>query len=58
MLLAITMIGTAETMNLGIKLGLDPKLLANIMGSATGDGTHCSIGIGNNNSICRKMLAC
>jgi len=36
MLLAITMIGTSETMNLGIKLGLDPKLLANIMGSATG----------------------
>jgi len=36
MLLAVTMIGTSEAMNLGIKLGLDPKLLAGIMGSATG----------------------
>jgi len=36
MLLAITMIGTSEAMNLGIKLGLDPKLMANILGSATG----------------------
>ena len=37
MLLAVTMIGTSESMNLGIKLGLDPKLLASIMGTATGD---------------------
>jgi len=36
MLLAISMIGTSEAMNLGIKLGLDPKLLAGILGSATG----------------------
>jgi len=36
MLLAVTMIGTSEAMNLGIKLGLEPKLLANILGSATG----------------------
>jgi len=36
LLLAISMIGTSEAMNLGIKLGLDPKLLASIMGSATG----------------------
>lgn len=36
MLLAVSMIGTAEAMNLGIQLGLDPKLLAGIMGSATG----------------------
>jgi len=36
MLLAVSMIGTSEAMNLGIKLGLDPKLLANILGSATG----------------------
>jgi len=36
MLLAISMIGTSETMNLGIKLGLDPKLLAGILGTATG----------------------
>jgi len=36
MLLAISMIGTSEAMNLGVKLGLEPKLLASIMGSATG----------------------
>lgn len=36
MLLAISMIGVSETMNLGINLGLDPKLLASILGSATG----------------------
>jgi len=36
MLLAVSMIGTAEAMNLGIQLGLDPKLLAGILGSATG----------------------
>lgn len=36
MLLAVTMIGTAEAMNLGVKLGLDPKLLAGIMATATG----------------------
>ena len=36
MLLAISMIGVSETMNLGINLGLDPKLLSEILGSATG----------------------
>lgn len=36
MLLATSMIATAESMNLGIKLGLDPKLLADIMGSSSG----------------------
>ena len=55
MLLAISMIGVSETMNLGkkflnygignfyhqfllvgMKLGLDPKLLANILSNATG----------------------
>jgi len=36
MLLAVSMIGTSEAMNLGINLGLDPKLLADILGSATG----------------------
>jgi len=36
MLLAISMIGTSETMNLGIHLGLDPKLLADILGTSTG----------------------
>jgi len=36
MLLAVSMIGTAEAMNLGVELGLDPKLLASILGSATG----------------------
>jgi 3-hydroxyisobutyrate dehydrogenase len=36
MALAISMIGTAETMNLGMKLGLDPKLLADVMNVSTG----------------------
>merc|ERR1719259_251627 len=36
MLLAISMIGVSETMNLGIHLGLDPKLLADILSSSTG----------------------
>lgn len=36
MLLGICMIGTAETMNLGIKMGLDPKLLASIINSSSG----------------------
>lgn len=36
MLLGISMIGTAETMNLGVKLGLDPKLLAKILNMSSG----------------------
>lgn len=36
MLLGISMIGTAETMNLGIKLGLDPKMLAKILNMSSG----------------------
>lgn len=36
MLLAVSMIGVSETMNLGINLGLDPKLLSSILSSATG----------------------
>lgn len=36
MLLAITMIGTAETMNLGMRLGLEPKLLASILNTSSG----------------------
>jgi len=36
MLLGISMIGTAETMNLGVKMGLDPKLLASILNSSSG----------------------
>lgn len=36
MLLAIGMIGTAETMNLGKRLGLEPKLLANILNTSSG----------------------
>ncbi|XP_077455680.1 3-hydroxyisobutyrate dehydrogenase b [Stigmatopora argus] len=36
MLLAIGMIGTAETMNLGIRLGLEPKLLAQILNMSSG----------------------
>ncbi|KAK6182914.1 hypothetical protein SNE40_010491 [Patella caerulea] len=36
MLLGISMIGTAETMNLGMKLGLDPKMLAKILNMSSG----------------------
>lgn len=36
MLLGISMIGTSETMNLGMKLGLDPKLLAKILNMSSG----------------------
>jgi len=36
MLLAVSMIGTAETMNLGLRLGLEPKLLAKIINSSSG----------------------
>ncbi|KAK3578479.1 hypothetical protein CHS0354_038576 [Potamilus streckersoni] len=36
MLLAISMIGTSEAMNLGIKLGLEPKLLAKILNMSSG----------------------
>ncbi|KAK3106391.1 hypothetical protein FSP39_019036 [Pinctada imbricata] len=36
MLLAISMIGTSEAMNLGISLGLDPKLLASILNTSSG----------------------
>ncbi|KAK7063248.1 hypothetical protein SK128_000613 [Halocaridina rubra] len=36
MLLAITMIGSAEAMNLGIRLGLEPKLMASVLSTSTG----------------------
>eukprot|EP00914_Ancora_sagittata_P000098 GHVO01000503.1.p1 GENE.GHVO01000503.1~~GHVO01000503.1.p1 ORF type:complete len:219 (+),score=26.27 GHVO01000503.1:97-657(+) len=36
MLLGISMIGTSEAMNLGINLGLDPKLLAQILNMSSG----------------------
>ncbi|XP_003705035.2 3-hydroxyisobutyrate dehydrogenase, mitochondrial isoform X1 [Megachile rotundata] len=36
MILAISMIGTAEAFHLGQKLGLDPKVLADIVNSSTG----------------------
>lgn len=36
MMLGISMIGVAETMNLGINLGLDKKVLANILNTSTG----------------------
>ncbi|XP_043199004.1 3-hydroxyisobutyrate dehydrogenase, mitochondrial-like isoform X1 [Amphibalanus amphitrite] len=36
MMLAISMIGAAETMNLGARLGVDPKLLAGILSTSTG----------------------
>ncbi|XP_065919980.1 3-hydroxyisobutyrate dehydrogenase, mitochondrial-like isoform X2 [Dysidea avara] len=41
MMLAVAMIGTAETINLGIKLGLDPKLLTDVLNVSTGR-TFCS----------------
>jgi 3-hydroxyisobutyrate dehydrogenase len=36
MLLGISMIGASETMNLGMKLGLDPKMLAKILNMSSG----------------------
>lgn len=36
MLLGISMIGAAEAMNLGTKLGMDPKLLANVINTSSG----------------------
>lgn len=36
MLLGISMIGTAEAMNLGVSLGMDPKILAGIINTSSG----------------------
>ncbi|XP_070546306.1 3-hydroxyisobutyrate dehydrogenase, mitochondrial-like isoform X2 [Ptychodera flava] len=36
MLLAVSMIGTGEAMNLGMRLGLDPKMLAKIINMSSG----------------------
>ncbi|KAI8873578.1 3-hydroxyisobutyrate dehydrogenase [Ramicandelaber brevisporus] len=36
MLLGITMLGAAEAMNLGVKLGMDPKMLHGILATSTG----------------------
>lgn len=36
MLLAISMVGTSEAMNLGMRLGLDPKLLASVLNTSSG----------------------
>ncbi|CAH2010803.1 unnamed protein product [Acanthoscelides obtectus] len=36
LILAITMIGTCESLNMGVKLGMDPKLLTNIINVSTG----------------------
>merc|ERR1712137_824497 len=36
MLLGITMAGTSEALNLGIRMGLDPKLLSGILNTSTG----------------------
>ncbi len=41
MLLAITMIGTSEAMSLGVKLGVDPKLLASIINTSSGRNWSC-----------------
>ena len=43
MLLAICMIGTSETMNLGMSLGLDPKTLAHVINTSSGSNWACSI---------------
>jgi len=34
--LGVSMIGTCEAMNLGVKLGIDPKVLAGVINSSTG----------------------
>ena len=36
MLLGISMIAASEAMNLGVRLGMDPKLLADIVNSSSG----------------------
>ncbi|KAJ1547454.1 hypothetical protein HK405_005813 [Cladochytrium tenue] len=36
MLLAVSMVAAAEAMNLGVRLGLDPKLLASVLNSSSG----------------------
>lgn len=36
MLLGISMIATSETLNLGIRSGMDPKVLSQIIGTSTG----------------------
>jgi 3-hydroxyisobutyrate dehydrogenase len=36
MMLGISMIGASETMNMGVKMGMDAKLLANILSTSTG----------------------
>ena len=36
MMLGISMIAASETMNLGVKLGMDPKLLASIINTSSG----------------------
>lgn len=36
MLLAVSMIGTSEAMNLGMSLGLDAKMIAKIINSSSG----------------------
>ena len=36
MLLGISMIAASETMNLGVKMGMDPKLLSNIINTSSG----------------------
>jgi len=45
MMLGISMIGIAETMNLGLNLGLDKKILTNILNTSTG---RCWAGDTNN----------
>ncbi|PSN31670.1 3-hydroxyisobutyrate dehydrogenase, partial [Blattella germanica] len=67
MLLAISMIGTAEAMNLGVRLGLDPKILLNIFNSSTGrcwssevyspvPGTMENVPSANNYQVCNVYL--
>jgi 3-hydroxyisobutyrate dehydrogenase-like beta-hydroxyacid dehydrogenase len=42
-ILAINNIATAEAMNLGIKWGLDPKVLANLINISTGNCWPCEV---------------
>jgi 3-hydroxyisobutyrate dehydrogenase len=34
--LAVSMVGTCEAMNLGVKLGIDPSVLAGVINTSTG----------------------
>lgn len=43
MMLGISMIGVCETMNLAVRLGLDPRTFSDIINSSTGRYAHSNI---------------